>query len=145
MFIVAFPTTNRTLSALFPLFRVFFSRLPLAIRVHRPDPSSPFAAGRGSCSVFRISEMAYGCWITIFYRSCDWFLSGNLKRRSSWRNQWRGRYDRFFVRRAWINQLPYYVSRREARNLLVTNYIVSILYTTINTHFIPFYSYNNSL
>lgn len=57
--------------------------------------SAPFMGGRGSSSVFRISEMAYGRGITIFYRSCDWFLSGNLKRRS-WRNQWRGRDDRFF-------------------------------------------------
>lgn len=53
MFIVAFPTTNRTLSALFPLPRVFFSRLPLAVRVHRPprswegeDPARFFALAR---------------------------------------------------------------------------------------------------
>jgi len=96
------------------------------------SPSAPFAEGRRSSSVFRISEMAYGCGITIFYRS--WLISLRKFKASVKSTVWAASWASF-AQRAWINWLSYYVSKwHEERNKLVTNY--SHLDTIINVQFI---------
>lgn len=122
MFIVAFPTTNRTLIRPLSSFlslslsdHVFFSCLP-----HWSFTASPRSWERGGSSLlFRISEMAYRRGI--FYRSSDRFLLENLKNR---RNQWRGQHGRSF-RATWLSKSirwMFFLRRGLKNQTLITNY-----------------------